>query len=228
MAAVSANPLHSNAPFEVWNDRAIVMEAVRKDGKVLEFVSPGLQADTGVVRAAVKQNGWALKYASEELKADWEVALDAVEQSNVAFIYVDADLRENTQWVISAVTRGGRYVMGHVSDGVRKKRAVQKAAALVGSLQYARSALKEKKKYVMAAVNANGNALEFASLELRSDPEVVLTAIENWSKLDLEPDDEDDWMYHAGLSAAQREQEKGLILSLTPLLRSNRRWCWPR
>ena len=37
-----------------------------------------LMADKAVVLEAVKQNGRALKFASEELKADKEVVLEAV------------------------------------------------------------------------------------------------------------------------------------------------------
>ena len=46
------------------------MEAVKQNGRALEFASKELRGDKEVVMKAVKQNGDALMYASKELQGD--------------------------------------------------------------------------------------------------------------------------------------------------------------
>ena len=44
--------------------REIVLAAVRRDERALQFASPELRADREFVRAAVRQNGRALQFAA--------------------------------------------------------------------------------------------------------------------------------------------------------------------
>ena len=46
------------------------------------------------------------------------------------------------------------------------------------ALQYASAELRSDRKFVLAAVKQDGRALEYASAELRSDREIVLAAVE--------------------------------------------------
>ena len=49
------------------------MEAVRQDGRALEFACPDLRSDKEVVMEAVRQHGRALQCACEDLRRDKEV-----------------------------------------------------------------------------------------------------------------------------------------------------------
>ena len=53
---------------ELRADRAVVLQAVRQNGRALQFASEELRADRAVVLAAVRQNGSALQFASDELR----------------------------------------------------------------------------------------------------------------------------------------------------------------
>ena len=53
--------------------------------------------DKEVVLAAVKQNGMALIFASEELKNDKEIVLAAVKQDEEAFLYASKEIRSKVK-----------------------------------------------------------------------------------------------------------------------------------
>ena len=61
--------------------RELVLEAVRQDGRALQFTSPELCRDREVVMDAVRQSrGRAFRFASPELRRDREFVLEAVLQ----------------------------------------------------------------------------------------------------------------------------------------------------
>ena len=60
-----------------WNNKNVVLEAVKQNGLALQFASEKLQDDKNVVLEAVKQNGWALQFASEELRNDKDIQIAA-------------------------------------------------------------------------------------------------------------------------------------------------------
>ena len=68
-------------------DKEIAMMSVSREGRMLEHVSPILQADKEVVLAAVKNQGLALQFASDELRNDKEVVTAAVKSHPMAFAY---------------------------------------------------------------------------------------------------------------------------------------------
>ena len=66
------------ADESLWADREVVLEAVktdegREEEEALMFADESLQADREVVLAAVKQCPWVLEFASEELQNDPEL-----------------------------------------------------------------------------------------------------------------------------------------------------------
>ena len=64
-----------------WNNKAEVLEAVRKSGLDLQYASDELRNDKDVVVAAIQQNGYALEYASAELKNDRQIVIKAIMNS---------------------------------------------------------------------------------------------------------------------------------------------------
>jgi len=65
-----------NASEELKSDPK-VLEAVKQNGRALQFASADLKGDKDVVLAAVQQDGESLQYASQELQRDPEVVLAA-------------------------------------------------------------------------------------------------------------------------------------------------------
>lgn len=90
----------------IKNDRDLVMEAVRRNGRDLEFASWDLRKDRDVVMEAVSQCGMALKFASKALQDDREIVMKAVTgpRSGSAIRYASEALRNDKEIVIAAVT----------------------------------------------------------------------------------------------------------------------------
>ena len=72
-------------------DREVVLQAVRQNGKALQYASEELKNDREVVLQAITQNGKALQYASPELQDDEEVVLQAVAQNGEALQYASPE-----------------------------------------------------------------------------------------------------------------------------------------
>lgn len=90
----------------IKNDRDLVMEAVRRNGRDLEFASWDLRKDRDVVMEAVSQCGMALEFASRALQDDREIVMKAVTgpRSGSAIMYASETLRNDREIVIAAVT----------------------------------------------------------------------------------------------------------------------------
>ena len=58
---------------ELKNDKEVVLNAVQKNGAVLEYASDELKNDKEVVLQAIQIYACSLKYVSDELKNDKEV-----------------------------------------------------------------------------------------------------------------------------------------------------------
>lgn len=82
--AEDAPELLAEADDSLKADREFVMEAVRLNGDVLQYVAESLKADREVVLAAYPVT-WALEYADDSLKADREFMMEAMRLEGEAF-----------------------------------------------------------------------------------------------------------------------------------------------
>ena len=73
--------------------REQLLQAVKQNGRALQFASAALKDDREIVLEAVKQNGRALEYVSAALKDDREIVLEAVKQNGNALQFASAGLR---------------------------------------------------------------------------------------------------------------------------------------
>ena len=137
-----------------YADGELLLAAVRKDGRALQYASAELQADRGLVLAAVRKDGRALQYASAELQADRELVLAAVRKNGRALKYASAELQADREVLL-----------------------------LLGfqALFYAPAELRAEREFVLTVVQKYGSALDCASAELRDDREVVLAAVQSYS-----------------------------------------------
>lgn len=76
----------------MYYDKPSTINAVRGEGRALEFVSPELLGDVDVVAAAVGHDGSALQFAAPGLRSDISIALAAVTQNKDALQFVDPAL----------------------------------------------------------------------------------------------------------------------------------------
>ena len=163
-------------------DRQIVLAAVDKRGMALRYATKRLKVDLEVVLVAVKQNGHALQYATKPLKANREVVLAAVDQNGMALRYAAEPLRADREVVLAAVKLNG-LALEHAAEPLKADREIVMAAVKQYgmALQYAAEPLKGDRGVVLAAVQKDHAALRCTTVELRADVQVVLTAVKSAS-----------------------------------------------
>ena len=173
-------------PAYLHRDEAL--EAIKEDGRFLEYASLELRADRNVVLAAVRQASLAIAYASPVLQADREVVLAAVRQNGDALQYASeayvpmwADQRAIREVVLEAVRQNG-MALRYASKELRADcEVVLEAGRQNGeALQFASRELWADRGFFQEAVRQNGNALWYATEadpELEADREIVLAAV---------------------------------------------------
>eukprot|EP00930_Biecheleria_cincta_P044542 TRINITY_DN30649_c0_g1_i1.p1 TRINITY_DN30649_c0_g1~~TRINITY_DN30649_c0_g1_i1.p1 ORF type:complete len:987 (+),score=235.41 TRINITY_DN30649_c0_g1_i1:32-2992(+) len=119
-------------PSAAWEDRQVVLAAVRRGGWALQYASEELCADREVVMSAVKQNGLSLQFACHELAADPDVVLAAIAQCGRALQFAADELKNDLSFVLSAVQVNG-HALKYVSPDFQKNPEVnQKAVEQIG------------------------------------------------------------------------------------------------
>ena len=66
------------APYNIKDDKSVILAAVKKNGMMLRFASDRLRDDREVVKAAAKRDERALQYASYELQNDNAILIAAI------------------------------------------------------------------------------------------------------------------------------------------------------
>ena len=130
--------------------------------------------------AAVKNSGASLEYASTEFRADREFVKHALHNScGRALQYASTELRADKQLVMKAVSAPCGCTL--CSDGLALFIGAITVIGLLfpsfwttshSPLQHASTSLRADKQVVSRAIRQDKSALQFASDELRSDPEI--------------------------------------------------------
>ena len=169
-------------PFE-WvssrlrDDKEVVLQAVQKDGLLLEFASSRLRNDRSVVIEALQNSGDAIKFAGSTFRDESDVILLAYKTYKNAFEYASKRVKDSTDLFISLVSKKGEELKWASERLKASKSVVSKAVSNNGSsLQHANEKLRDDKEVVLLAVRENAASLRYASLRLRRDKEVVLEA----------------------------------------------------
>jgi len=99
----------SSAPFDVRDDKSIVLKIVGQDGSELLYASDRLKADKDTVLAAIKDYPAALKYADHTLQNDPDVVLEALELEDDhvdrrdIMVYASYHLVSNKNFMLKAI-----------------------------------------------------------------------------------------------------------------------------
>ena len=146
-------------------ERNTVIEIVSQDGMILQYY-PQYYNDREVVLAAVRENGHALQYADPVLRADREIGLAAVQNDGEALELTH--LNNDREIVFAAVRQIGRALQ-YASDYLREDRGIVYAAVRNDgySLQYASLGLRADPEVIQASMTQNPRARIFA---IRPDP----------------------------------------------------------
>lgn len=148
-----AREIFKQMPLVARSDDAVVMAAIRRDWRTMEFAEGSCPHDKDFMLLAVRANRRALQFASQELRADQELVLEAASLNGYALEYADSSLSGNQEFMMKLCRRNG------------------------SALEYAHQAIRGNKEVVTAAVRDNGMALCFADAALRADPDIVRDAV---------------------------------------------------
>ena len=142
-----------NATEELRGDREVVMTAVCRDGRLLEYATEERRSDQEMVMKAVSNNGSSLQFATEELRGHREIVMKAVSNNGFSLRFATEELRGDREIVMKAVSNNGF------------------------SLRFATEELRGDREIVKTAVSKDGFSLESATEELRGDRDIMEVAL---------------------------------------------------
>ncbi|MGB4984221.1 MAG: DUF4116 domain-containing protein, partial [Erysipelotrichaceae bacterium] len=142
---------------------------VSLNGILLENLTD-FQNNRKVVLNAVDKNWRALEFASESLKNDIAIALRAIKISDEAWLLIGDDLKNNKEFASKVASIDGMS-LGFMNDDFKNDEDIVIEAVLNcgDSLMSASSRLRDKEKIVRAAVNNDSRSLRYASERLQND-----------------------------------------------------------
>lgn len=168
--------LLESSALNVRADKDCVLAAVTKWGFALEYAADSLKTDKEIVLAAVNDSGWALKHTADALKADKEIVIAAVSNDGAALRHAADSLKADKEVALAAVRHRG-YSLEYLKKDApmwKEKAFVSSIVQLNGNaLQYASNQLKEDREIVRAAVMQTGVSLKYAKGGLNQDAEML-------------------------------------------------------
>ena len=139
-------------------DREFIKESVMLAGSSIEFVTDKYKDDFEIAKIAVNQTGYAFKYLSKNLKNNSELLIDSVKQLKNGYILDCAsdELRTNINLILELL------------DYVEESKWL---------IKNSHEDIKNNFEIILKAVKIYGNALEFASLEIKNSKKIVNEAV---------------------------------------------------
>ena len=190
MDTQSHSALEKASP-KLKGDKEFMLTAVSKRGLALQYADDTLTADREVVLAAVAQSGPALEYADDILKADKEVVLAAVNKDGNVLKHASAALKADTEVVHTANANIEKYMSPMRQEVLKDVKSAKQAEAKAGRYgvilkNYSNSVahvlrdnplFRADKTVVLAVVEYDGLALQYADDTLKKDKDVAIAAV---------------------------------------------------
>lgn len=176
------------APEHIKEDREIALEAARKNGNTLDFMSTQLQEDHEIVLAAVQQDATIFSGLQAHQLADRDIAMAAVQQDGRQLQFAAAELRADRDVVLCAVKNTGCALL-HAAPECWDHEVALEAVTTDGRVRPNSSTMQLWKNpqmqqlwgdrdFILLALERDPAALQFASDALRADREVVMKAVD--------------------------------------------------
>jgi len=188
-----ANSRGSNLFFlehrlSVFNDKKeLVLKLIKNGAAPLDYVSNNLKDDIDVVINAVTNNGSQLKFASDRLKDNQQIILKAIENDSKYFEYASDNLKSNVEFISNLIINTKYYIRSRTSPILIKENPddYKFVPNLEYIFKYCSEQILSNKELMILAVKQEGSLLAFASEVLKSDKEIVLTALQNRPTKDI-------------------------------------------
>jgi len=192
IGAIEANPSSLfSLPDEYRNNEKVVLAATKRNPKLFEYASEELKKNRDFVGKALIESddsfGGLLEFASEELKNDKPFVLKMLAKCGSVLQFLPEELREDEDVVLAAVMQD-HCAFKWASKSAKENEKLQ-ALAKISDFNIRKSfgevfKNSDDRDFVLAAVNQDGLALQFASETLKDDREIVLAAVKkNWLAL---------------------------------------------
>lgn len=198
------------ASDELRNDEEVVLTAIQGwDGVscsysfAMEYASEELKSNKEfMIKAIELTEGEAFAKASDTLKNDKEIVLIAVKNCSpphqcdptIVLAYASYQMRADKEVVLAAVRQNG-WALAYASDELKNDKEVVLAAAenIRSALDFAPPTLLADKEFMIEVIKVAGeHALEYASAEIRNDPDVIaLSELFEFEYYHSDLDDED-------------------------------------
>ena len=180
-SSVAGAPGHDDdAAAAAAQSTLVVLDASRRDGRVLQFASDELRQDQEVVFLAVSHDPSALEFASEALRGhDPEFVLRTIAiHGGRSLRCVLEPLASDRRFLVNAAVQHAK-ALRYVAPDLRHDREfilsiVREAAA---PLRYAPAEMCDDAEIMLAAVANDGGALTYASPALCTNQEFLLAAV---------------------------------------------------
>jgi hypothetical protein len=82
-------------PKILWEDKEVVLSAVKLDGMFLFYASDKLIKNKEIVLAAVRNIGLAIQYADESFKKDVNICCEAIKQDDSAYEHISDEIKKD-------------------------------------------------------------------------------------------------------------------------------------
>ena len=176
-------------------DEKVVSAALQSNqgsGQYLADAADKFKADRGMVELAMKHSasaGSALQYASNDIRGDAEFLEKAINiYGGKVFLHAADDLKRNEELLFKAIEAGLSYE--HFKETGVLQESLNRLPIMVALVHQNADALElarqttsgawaaNSDEIVLAAVQSDGMALQFASPKLQADRSIVLAAVQ--------------------------------------------------
>ena len=168
---------------EIKGKRDLCLLAITKDGSQYRFVKNLDKEDREFIKESVMLAGSSIQFVTDIYKDDFEIAKIAVNQTGYAFMYLSKNLKNNPELLIDSVKQlQSGYILDYASDELRTN-----INLILELLDYVERSdwviknshedIKNNFEILLKAVKITGNALEFASLEIKNFKKIVVEAV---------------------------------------------------
>lgn len=203
LALEFGNARLADVPARLRENRKIAQMGLISYGRHLRFLSPAFRGDRELVKLACRQNWLAWQFATDAAQSDKQLLLEVIQKFPESGA-LEYDTRAELFWpvisselqadrdVIAAMVGRDRGLFQHIGEGFRVDKDVVRAAIeakdsssekeyghykLKMVLELTSADMRNNREIMQLALKTCGTFLEYASVELRADRELVLMAM---------------------------------------------------
>ena len=162
----------------IQTDLEFIQQALKTNGKLLEFLPHRVQSDSHLTLKALEHNVEALQYISTELQNDPIMVWEAISQDGSQLKFVNKIWQNNERILLRALKTYPKALQ-YADEMIRDNLVLAKKAVEVNGLALCdlSARLQSTKEIIYKAVEQNGEAIQCAAESYQNNKELALIAI---------------------------------------------------